>query len=162
VRLRLLQQEGLRPTARAGEREMTERAPRAPGARPDPNDLPSSWPEGERAQVLTLTERILAEWQRQADAEGRQLAVLYLPRGHDALRGVLGAQDTWYPWLAATCARLGLPLLDPRAALAARLAAGAAVYEDHLTRAGHDALARYLAEALPPLLRARTPNRAQN
>ena len=152
VRLRLLQQEGLRPTARVEEREMRERAPRAPGALPDPNDLPSTWPAPERAEVLTLAERILAEWQRQAAAEGRTLAVLYMPRGHDALRGVLGPDDTWLPWLSATCARLGIPLLDPRAALAARLAEGVPVYDDHLTREGHAVLARYLADALPPLL----------
>ncbi|HEX2486169.1 MAG TPA: hypothetical protein VHQ66_12750 [Myxococcota bacterium] len=155
VRWRLLRQEGLRPAARASEREMTERALRKPGARPDPNDLPSSWPEAERAEVLTLAERILADWQRRAAAEGRTLAVLYLPRGHEALRGVLGAEATWYPWLAATCTRLGIPLLDPRGALAARLADGVAVYDDHLTRAGHEALARYLAGALPALLRTR-------
>lgn len=152
VRLRLLQEEGLRPTARAGEREMRERAPRAAGARPDPNDLPSSWPAGERAGALLLAERILAEWQRRAVAEGRTLAVLYLPRGHDALRGVLGPEDTWLPWLHATCERLGVPLFDPREALAARLAEGADVYSDHLTREGHAVLARFLAGALTPLL----------
>jgi len=157
VRWRLLRQEGMRPRARDEEREMRARAPKAKGARPDPNDLPSSWPEAERAQALELTARILADWARRADAEGRRLAVLYVPRGHDALRGVLAAEDTWLPWLEATCRRLGLPLLDPRAALAARLAEGEAVYRDHLTRAGHEALARYLAEALPPLLDAAAP-----
>jgi hypothetical protein len=153
VRLRLLQREGLRPRARAEEREMRGRAPRGPGARPDPNDLPSSWPERERVEVLTLAERILAEWARKASEGGRGLAVLYVPRGHDALRGALGAEDTWLPWLVGTCARLGVPLLDPRAALAARLAEGVPVYDDHLTPEGHAALARYLAQALAPLLR---------
>jgi hypothetical protein len=152
VRLRLLQTEGLRPTARVEEREMRERAPRAPGARPDPNDLPSTWPAGEREAVLRLAEHILAEWQRQATAQGRLLAVLYMPRGHEALRGALGAEHTWFPWLRAACTRLGVPLLDPRAELAARLAEGAALYDDHLTREGHAVIARFLAGELRPLL----------
>lgn len=161
VRLRLLQREGLRPRARAAEREMSERAPRRPGVRPDPNDLPGSWPENERAQVLALAERILAHWADRAAADRRLLAVLYVPRGHDALRGGVGREDTWLPWLEAACARLGLPLLDPAPALTARLSEGTPVYGDHLTREGHAALARYLAGALPPLLDAVQAERAR-
>jgi hypothetical protein len=152
VRLRLLQQEGLRPRARAEERAMREHAPREPGAKPDPNDLPTSWTEGERAQVLELAERILADWKRRADAGGRPLAVLYMPRGNDMVTGLLREEESWLPWLRATCADLGIPLLDPRAALRARLAAGETPFDDHLTGAGHEAIAGFLAEALPPLL----------
>jgi hypothetical protein len=152
VRLRLLQQEGLRPRARAEEKAMQERAPRAPGSRPDPNDIPTSWTDDERSSVLLLAERILAEWERKAEADGIALAVLYVPRGNEMLAGALAEGDTWLPWLRETCARLGLPLLDPRAALRARLDAGEPPYDDHFTPAGHEAVARFLAEALPPLL----------
>ena len=152
VRLRLLQQEGFRPRARAEEKAMRERAPRAPGSKPDPNDIPTSWSADERTEVLRLAERILAEWKRTADADDVPLAVLYVPRGNEMLAGALAEADTWLPWLRETCARLGLPLLDPRAALRARLDAGEPPYDDHFTRAGHDAVARFLAAELPPLL----------
>jgi hypothetical protein len=152
VRLRLLRQEGLRPDARVEEKAMRERAPRARGSKPDPNDIPTSWSDDERREVLLLAERILADWKRTADADGVPLAVLYVPRGNDMLAGTLDENDTWLPWLRETCGRLGLPLLDPRAALRARLDAGEPPYDDHFTRAGHDAVAGFLAGALAPLL----------
>jgi len=152
VRLRLLQQEGLRPRARVEERAMRERAPREPGAKPDPNDLPTSWTDSERTEVLLLAERILADWKRRADAAGRPLVVLYMPRGNEMLTGRIREEESWLPWLRATCAGLGVPLLDPRDALRARLDAGEPPFDDHLTRAGHEAIASFLAEALPPLL----------
>lgn len=152
VRLRLLQQEGLRPRARAAERAMRERAPRQPGAKPDPNDLPTSWTEGERADVLLLAERILADWKRRADAAGTPLVVLYMPRGNDMLSGLIREDESWLPWLRSTCERLRIPLLDPRGALRERQLRGEAPFDDHLTRAGHEAVAGFLAGALPPLL----------
>lgn len=151
VRLRLLRREGLRPRARAEEKAMRERAPRAPGSRPDPNDIPSSWSHRERDDVLQLSERILAEWKRTADAERIPLAVLYVPRGNEMLLGTLREDESWLPWLRETCAKLDLPLLDPRPALRARLDAGELPYDDHFTRAGHAAIARFLAAALPAL-----------
>jgi hypothetical protein len=152
VRLRLLQQEGLRPRARAEEKAMRERAPRRPGAKPDPNDIPTSWSERERGEVLLLAERILAEWKRSADSQGRALAVLYVPRGNDMLTGLLTEQESWLPWLREACAELGVPLLDPRAALRARMEAGDPVFDDHWTRAGHEVIAGFLASELPSLL----------
>src|SRR4029453_15484259 len=152
VRFRLLRQEGLRPRARADEGGMRERAPRRPGAKPDPNDLPTSYSQREGAGVVGLTERILADWKHRADAEGVTLAVLYVPRGDDMLRGVIHEEESWFPWLRETCAKLGVPLLHPRAERSARVASGVAVYDDHWTRAGHETIARFLAEALRPLL----------
>jgi hypothetical protein len=152
VRLRLLQQEGFRPRARAEEKAMRERAPRAPGSKPDPNDIPTSWSAEERTGVLLLAERILADWQRTAQGDRIPLAVLYVPRGNEMLAGALREEDTWLPWLRATCAKLGLPLLDPSAAFRASLDAGAPPYDDHLTPAGHAALAGFLAAELPRLL----------
>jgi hypothetical protein len=148
VRLQLLRQEGFRPRARAEERAMRERTPRKPGEDPDPNDLPTSWPDARRADVLRLAERILADWKRSADRDGRPLAVLYVPRGNDMLLGAIREEESWLPWLRATCAALGVPLLDPRAALRARLDAGTTVFDDHWTAAGHEVIARFLAENL--------------
>ena len=152
VRLRLLQQEGVRPGTRDEEREMTEAAPRGEGELPDPNDLPSTWLPEERDAVLRLAERILADWKGSADAARIPLAVLYVPRGNEMLSGTIPEANTWLPWLRETCAKLGLPLLDPRAALRARLDAGEPPFSDHLTHVGHDTLARFLAAELPPLL----------
>jgi len=148
VRLRLLQQEGLRPRARAEEKAMRERAPRRPGSKPDPNDIPTSWSKRERGEVLLLAERILADWQRSANAGGRGLAVLYVPRGNDMLTGLLTEQESWLPWLRGACAKLGIPLLDPRTALRARMEAGDPVFDDHWTPAGHETIAHFLAEEL--------------
>jgi hypothetical protein len=159
VRLRLLQQEGLRPRARAEEKAMRERAPRRAGEKPDPNDIPTSWSERERGEVLLLAERILAEWKRSADAQGRALAVLYVPRGNDMLTGLLTEQESWLPWLREACAELGVPLLDPRAALRARMEAGDPVFDDHWTRAGHEVIAGFLASQLPPFLPGSAPAR---
>ena len=49
------------------------------------------------------------------------------------------------PWLGETCAALGIPLVDPREAMAARLAQGTHVYDDHWTPAGHEVVAGVLA-----------------
>jgi hypothetical protein len=159
VRGRLLLREGIRLAARPSDREMTSRAPKQAGARPDPNDLPNSWPEAERRDVELLTERLLAAWMGAADSQGRGLAVLYVPRNQRQLRGVIRVEDTWLPWLREVCGRLGLALLDPSDALAARLAAGEAVYDDHWTRAGHEEVARFLAAELPALLGEREARR---
>jgi len=138
----------LRPRARAEEKAMRERAPRRPGSKPDPNDIPTSWSKRERGEVLLLAERILADWQRSANAGGRGLAVLYVPRGNDMLTGLLTEQESWLPWLRGACAKLGIPLLDPRTALRARMEAGDPVFDDHWTPAGHETIAHFLAEEL--------------
>ena len=107
VRLRLLQQEGLRPEAREEEAAMREQA--KPGALPDPNDLPSTWPEPVRRDAALLGERILADWKRTADAQRRPLAVLYVPRGNDMLTGLIREEDSWLPWLRESCAAARRP-----------------------------------------------------
>ena len=107
---------------------MRERAPREPGAKPDPNDLPTTWSESERDDVLRLSERILADWKRRADAGGRRLAVLYVPRGNDMLTrrdprgGVVAALAPRHlrarsasrsSIRAAPCARASTPAIRP-------------------------------------------------
>jgi hypothetical protein len=157
VRLRLLQREGFRleppsDDAAPSSRVVKAARPAKPGRKPNPNDDPFTWPEGERANTLLLAERILADWKRRADEAGVPLVVLYVPRGNRMLLGLLGEEDTWLPWLREVCARLGIPLVDPRQALIARLDAGDEVFLDHWTEAGHETIARLLAEALPQYL----------
>lgn len=115
------------------------------GAVPDSNDLPSTWPEPYASRAKRLGELALASWQRSTAARGARFAVLYTPRGEDQLTGRLAREQTWLPWLEATCAKLGIALLDPSDALRARLEAGDAVYDDHWTPAGHEVIADVLA-----------------
>jgi hypothetical protein len=152
VRLRLLQQEGLRPRARRAERAMREQAPAERSLRPNPNDLPTSWADSTRDDAALLASRILADWKRSADAAGVPLVVLYVPRGNDMLSGAIPESDVWLPWLRETCAGLGVPLLDPLAALRARREAGKRMFRDHLTQAGHQVFAEFLAGELEPWL----------
>jgi len=120
---------------------------------PDVNDLPPTWPADDRARVERLGRLLLRDWKRAADARHTDLLVLYVPRGNDQLRGVISESDTWLPWLRATCADLGLPIVDPTGALREALANGREVYADHWTAAGHEVVAGVLADVLQPRLR---------
>jgi len=148
ARVALLRQGGVQVQAREADRAMAGRA----GAIPNPNDLPSSWPRPVRERAAQLAELVLADWQRATARAGARFVVLYVPRGEPQLRGEIALADTWLPWLEEACARLGIPLLDPSDALRARLAAGDAVYGDHWTPAGHEAIAAFLAAQLPVFL----------
>jgi hypothetical protein len=148
ARLVLLGSEGVERSPRKGAQSMTERA----GAVPDQNDLPSTWPDRYRAHASELARRILADWATTVRRDGRKLLVLYVPRGEMQLTGELSTSDTWLPWLQQTTSALGIPLIDPSEPLARRLAAGDHVYDDHWTPAGHEVIARVLAEALGRVL----------
>ncbi len=147
-RLALLIGHGTALRAEAAQREMATRADRIPSQ----NDLPSSWPAPYRRRAQELGRRILDAWRRQTLRDGRDLIVLYVPRGEEQLRGELPLADTWRPWLGSVTEELGIPLLDPSEALEARLALGDSVYEDHWTPAGHEVIAglldRFLASRL--------------
>ena len=118
----------------------------------DKNDPPDRWPTQLRVEIEHLTGSILAGFAKTVRADGRQFAVLYVPRGEAEVEGRLSGDASWYPWLSAACAELGVPLIDPRAALRRRLAGGDAVYDDHWTEAGHEVVsevvAGFLAEQL--------------
>lgn len=115
---------------------------------PNPNELPARWPPPRAEEARRLAERILERWVEAAQRRGQRFFVFYVPRGDPQLRGSLADEETWLPWLRARAAALGVPLVEPTAALAARLAAGDAVYGDHWTSAGHEVVARELATFL--------------
>ena len=121
---------------------------RAAGTIPNQNDLPSSWPSAYFQEARDLTRRILADWHQESRRAGRRLAVLYVPRGEAQLRGELAPEDTWKPTLVEACEALSIPMIDPSAALRARMAAGDPVYGDHWTPAGHEEVARVLSDWL--------------
>ena len=120
---------------------------------PNQNDLPSTWPAPYAGRAKALGERILGDWRNRARAAGCDLFVLYVPRGEDQLRGGVTAHDTWKPWLEATTRKLDIPLIDPSDALRQRLESGDAVYDDHWSPAGHEVVARVLADRLGEWLR---------
>ncbi|HVH05526.1 MAG TPA: hypothetical protein VNE71_05970, partial [Myxococcota bacterium] len=72
----------------------------------------------------------------------------YVPRNEDQLAGRLPESETWLPWLRETCARHAIRLVDPSAALAARVRDGVHVYDDHWSPDGHAVIARVLADEL--------------
>lgn len=114
----------------------------------DQNHLPATWPEASVREAGELGRRILRSWLDEAGAAGRPLAVLYVPRGEEQLRGEIAESDTWKPWLSETCAALGIPLIDPTPELRAALEAGESVYDDHWSPQGHVAVARALERGL--------------
>lgn len=143
-RIGMLRTRGVAMRARQEDAEMTTRA----GGLPGPNDLAGSWPEPYARLVRNLGERVLRDWAGQVRSRGQSFAVLYVPRGEAHLRGDIGPDDSWLPWLERTCAELDIPLIDPSAALRRRLASGDAVYDDHWSPAGHEAVAGAVAEWL--------------
>ena len=147
-RLVMLRSRGVRVRADEADAQMSSAA----GARPTPNDLPATWPREYRERAQRLFELVLADWKERTAAQHARFLVLYVPRGESQLAGTIRRDQTWLPALASACQRLGIPLLDPSPALAARLAAGEHVYRDHWTPAGHEVVARELSAYLKRLL----------
>ena len=143
-RLTLLRMGGARVAPDASAATMSGQA----GAVPDSNDAPSTWPPEILASVKELNRRLLRTWRDEVAAQGEQFFVLYVPRAQAQLTGEMKLEDTWRPWLGEVTAELGIPLLDPSAALAARLADGAAVFDDHFSPAGHQVIAAEVARFL--------------
>ncbi len=141
-----------RGVAMSRDEAQEQMATRARGA-PNQNDLPSTWPAPYVERAEALGERILHHWRDRAHAAGSPLLVLYVPRGEDQLRDERAAADSWRPWLVATTRGLGIPLIDPSAALERRLQAGDAVYDDHFSPAGHEVMSEVLAAGLEEWLR---------
>lgn len=113
---------------------------------PEAHDPPSGWPPELRAEAATLTRRLLQAWETKVRAEGREFLVFYVPRNSE-LEADQG-EDSWRAWLHQTCAELGIALVDPTAALAARQQRGEAMYNDHWSPAGHAVVAEVLTEVL--------------
>ena len=146
-RLENLRSAGVRVHVRADDVQMTGAASGVPNA----DDLQATWPEAHRQRVETLGALLLRDWKTAADAQNIRFLVLDVPRGETQLRGKVLPEQTWLPWLRATCSALRIPLLDPSEALRNALESGQAVYEDHWTPAGHETVARVLAAGLRPL-----------
>lgn len=124
----------------------------APAGILDPNDVPSAWPPAVRADAERVTARILSDFHASVLRDGRDFVVLYVPRDEGEIDGGLAADDTWLPWLSATCDSLGIPLIDPGDALRTG-AAGAPMYDDHWSPAGHRVIAVLLTRWLEEYIR---------
>jgi len=111
----------------------------------DKNDPPSRWPAAVRRDTERLAASILADFSRTVRTDGRELIVFYVPSGEAEVSGTRSVEATWYPWLAAACEELGIPVIDPRPAMRARHAAGEPIFDDHFTEAGHEVAAQVIA-----------------
>ena len=150
-RISLLRARGVQVHADTAAVEMMERA----GWVPDPSSAPDTWPPEIRQEAEELGRRVLARWRADLRARNVPFFVLYVPRGEGQLTGETPLESTWRPWLGRVTAELGIPLIDPSAALAARLAAGEPMFPDHFSPAGHEVVARVLEAELAPVAAAR-------
>jgi hypothetical protein len=119
---------------------------------PDANALASTWPPEVAERARSVGAFVLADFARTARRDGVHFAVLYTPRGEDQLRGETARENTFAPWLFATCERLAFLCIDPSAALTARSRAGENMYDDHWSPAGHSVVANVLRKGLAPVI----------
>jgi len=110
------------------------------GTMPDAIAVPSSWPDSLVTEAERVTAAVIREWHTAAERDGKQFAVLYIPREPD-LAIPAAEQDSWAGWLFELCRREHIPLIDPSQALLAQQRLGREIYYDHLSAAGHDAVA---------------------
>jgi hypothetical protein len=120
----------------------------------DQNSDPSTWPPDVLAEAKLLTRLVLAEFRDEVARDGRQFAVLYVPRGDKDLQGGIAPEDDWWPWLSTTCAELDIRILNPRDPLRRQSAAGVPMYDDHWSPAAHGLIASFLAGELGQQMRA--------
>lgn len=122
------------------------------------------WKPGEVARNWRRFEALLHELEREVRAHGARLVVFYVParfeiddRAWEATRRQYGlghrrwSRDKVFDELGRVCARLGLPLVDPRAGLRSAEAEGRTTYfplDGHWTRHGHAAAAEALRAEL--------------
>ena len=138
TRLNLLRARGVQLEVDEADRQMAAKATK--GVMPQPIAVPSSWPPGLVAEAQIATEALLREWRSLTLQDGRELYLLYIPRERE-LDVPPAEQDSWAGWLFDVCQREGIPVIDPSAALFAAKDRGEEIYYDHLSAAGHDAVA---------------------
>jgi hypothetical protein len=119
------------------------------------NDPPSTWPPKLLADGRLLTRRVLARFKEEVERDGRRFAVLYVPNGNEEIEGRLPLADRWLPWLAETCAELGIRLIDPTEALRQHQTSTRPMYVDHWSPAGHAVIADVLAGPIREMLASR-------
>lgn len=117
---------------------------RAEPQAPQADDLPGKWNSTTRLYAQETTAAILEEWSWRMKEQGKQVVVLYLPRGPDFLAANERTAQTWKDWLITTCRELNIELLDPSPAFLEKQRKGDPIYQDHLTTEGHNALREWL------------------
>lgn len=137
-RVILLRRQGIKLRAEEADKKMAGVA--KTGAIPTTIDVPSSWPDSLRVQAMETAGRVLLKWRREVEAQGRDFAVVYVPREPEILKPI-ESQDSWAPWLFDFCARQGITIIDPTAEFAAAIRDGKELYYDHFTKDGHRIMA---------------------
>jgi hypothetical protein len=142
TRLKMLKAYGIKPRVDQQERDMT--AVTTPHRIPDAISVPSSWPDSLIAESKAATAAVLQQWRLHVEADGRALAVLYIPR-ETQLGTEPDMQDSWAGWLFGFCEAQGIPVIDPSRELLHHKQSGEEIYYDHLSAGGHDAVAESFA-----------------
>jgi hypothetical protein len=104
---------------------------------------------------------VLVQFKQEVERDGRQFAVLYVPRGNVEIEGRLPLADRWWPWLADTCSELGIRLIDPTEPLRKHHTPHQPMYDDHWSPAGHAVVADVLAEPVREILASRRQARGR-
>lgn len=146
TRVRFLKARGVDMRVDDAERDMA--APAAANGRVDALSPPSLWPDSLRAQAAAVTERVIVAWKHEVDASGRTFLIAYIPRT-GAVKEPTAPPDDWRAWLHNICLRDSVELLDPTERMVGVQQSGHDVFFDHLTDAGHEALAAELSAWFP-------------
>ena len=152
-RVRLLAEHGVKVRVTDADRLMLkskyEEARR--GEFPNQIDPPSTWPDSLRAYAQELGEVVILKWRDEVRSQGREFAILYVPRGE--LGTESADQDSWKPWLESLCVAEGIAFIDTAPLLLQMLLSGKEVFYDHFTVDGHIGA----ADAFVTWYRARVP-----
>ena len=137
-RIKLLKKYGIKMRADKEQRTMATRA--ADELNVNAIDLPSSWPAQLRLRAQKLGAVQLLKWRAEAIKQRKTFAVLYVPRQSEFKKPIV-QQDSWKLWLQTLCRDSRISFIDPTNAFMRNEAAGAPVYYDHFTPAGHKVFA---------------------
>ena len=108
---------------------------------PNVGDLPSTWPESLRLKAQELCSTVILQWKNKITSEHRNFAILYIPRA-DTFKKNIEIRNSWKPWLESLCEKHSITFIDSTINIAEMEFSGKEVFYDHLTRDGHEAVAK--------------------
>ncbi len=108
------------------------------GIYPNPNDLPSIWPEEIKRKAMVMAEKMISRWKDEISDAGKDYVIMYIPREGEWNKPDM-VQDSWKFWLKMFCERERIDFLDPTPYFIKYDNIGKKIYDDHLSIAGHKA-----------------------
>lgn len=107
---------------------------------PSQNDLPSTWNPNYKTKAIQLGEAVIKKWFIETKLDGREFAVLYIPRSSQWKKDDI-AQDSWKYWLRNYCNNMSIDFIDPTNNFYKLEKSGKKIYDDHFSEDGHVAFA---------------------